>query len=316
MFLRNTKFLLTRQGQFFKINKKFIGQGASYQTDTEKVRIRGKFIKSRNTDMPTMLWFPEVLEPSENWEKWFSRSDNKVLDYRNVWVLNPRNFGDSDHHNSFDLEEIANDIRRFIDENKLTYVTVGGHGYGAKVASVFGSFYNDRTSGVICLEGGPIDQTYHEAWEEVRNLIIGCSKLNLSKMNTNDINKKIDSLTENQKWRSIIRQNLIEGKGSLQWRFNMDKLAENVQHQNCDISSWSSRYGLYPGRAFVLFSEFSRWIFLNTNTIPFYQFFPKLEGMFPSNSFNFVQTPDNPLSNYLLFTVNRSLGSRIPSRTS
>jgi hypothetical protein len=54
--------------------------------------------------MPTLLWFPDVMEPAENFEKWFLSPENKVLDYRNVWLLNPRNFGDSDHHDSFDME--------------------------------------------------------------------------------------------------------------------------------------------------------------------------------------------------------------------
>jgi hypothetical protein len=44
------------------------------------------------------------MEPAENFEKWFTNPNNKVLDYRNVWLLNPRNFGDSDHHDSFDME--------------------------------------------------------------------------------------------------------------------------------------------------------------------------------------------------------------------
>ena len=78
----------------------------------------------------------------------------------------------------------------------------------------------------------------------------------------------------------------------------MEQLAIDVNKQRSDIASWSSRYGLYPGRSFVLFAEFSRWVFLNTNTIPFYNFFPKLEGRFPSNNFNFVQTPDDPLSKF------------------
>lgn len=283
----------------FKLNIFNNLTGASYQTDSDKVRIRGKFLKSRNVDMPTMLWFPEVLESAENWEKWFSQSENKILDYRNVWLLNPRNFGDSDHHDSFDLEDVSNDIARFVEDNKLTYVTVGGHGYGAKVASAFGSYYHDRTSGVICLEGGPIDNSYHAAWEEVKNIIIKCSKLNLTNASSTDIHRKIDAITDHPKWRNIIKQNLIEGKSSLQWKFNMEKLAQNVQNVYCDISSWSTRHGLFPGRAFVLFAEYSQWIFLNTNTIPFYKFFPKLEGMFPSNSFNIVQTPESPLSKYL-----------------
>jgi hypothetical protein len=29
--------------------------------------------------MPTMLWFPEVLENAENWEGWFNKPDNHVV---------------------------------------------------------------------------------------------------------------------------------------------------------------------------------------------------------------------------------------------
>jgi hypothetical protein len=82
------------------------------------------------------------------------------------------------------------------------------------------------------------------------------------------------------------------------WKFNMDRLAPNVRKDNrCDITRWSERFGLFPGRALVMFAEYSHWIFLNTNTIPFYKFFPKLEGTFPSLSMNFVQGDENKLSN-------------------
>ena len=54
--------------------------------------------------MPTLIWLSDLLEPSENFYKFFTRPDNKILDVRNVWLLNYRNFGDSDHHESFTLE--------------------------------------------------------------------------------------------------------------------------------------------------------------------------------------------------------------------
>ncbi len=38
-----------------------------------------KFYKSRNADMPTMLWFPEVLDLAENYDKWLNKTDNKVI---------------------------------------------------------------------------------------------------------------------------------------------------------------------------------------------------------------------------------------------
>lgn len=95
-----------------------------------------------------------------------------------------------------------------------------------------------------------------------------------------------------------MKSNVAEGKGNLQWKFNMEDLVENVQrNERCDITNWSSRFGLYGGRAFVNIAEHSHWVFLNTNTIPFYSFFPKLEARFPSTSFNFIQGDESPESN-------------------
>ena len=50
-----------------------------------------------------MIWIPELLEPAENFEKFFKRPDNKILNVRNVWLLDIRNMGRSDHHESFDM---------------------------------------------------------------------------------------------------------------------------------------------------------------------------------------------------------------------
>ena len=77
---------------------------ATYQKENEKVKLRGKFIKGRRHDLPTLIWLADVLEPAENFTKFFTREDNKVLEVRNVLLLNYRNMGDSDHHESFALE--------------------------------------------------------------------------------------------------------------------------------------------------------------------------------------------------------------------
>ena len=52
------------------------------------------------------------------------------------------------------------------------------------------------------------------------------------------------NLNKNAKWRSIIKQNIIEGKsGGFQWKFNMTKLAQNVSRINSDIVTWNPSYG-------------------------------------------------------------------------
>ena len=50
-----------------------------------------------------MIWFSDLVESSENFEAFFTKGDNKILNVRNVWLVNYRNFGDSDHHDSFDM---------------------------------------------------------------------------------------------------------------------------------------------------------------------------------------------------------------------
>ena len=83
------------------------------------MKLRGKFLKSRRPDMPTLIFFPEIFEFAENYEKFFTEKDHGILDYRNVWLVNPRNFGDSDHHDSLCLNEMADDIKRFMDDKQI-----------------------------------------------------------------------------------------------------------------------------------------------------------------------------------------------------
>ena len=87
---------------------------ATLQKESDKVKLRGQFLKGRNSDLPTMIWLADLLEPSENFTKFFTRPDNKILDVRNVWLLNYRNFGDSDHHESFGLEVSLHTILLFL----------------------------------------------------------------------------------------------------------------------------------------------------------------------------------------------------------
>ena len=152
--------------------------------------------------MPTLIWLPDVVESHENFVPFFNRPDNKIKSIRNVWILNPRNFGDSDHHDSFSLEDMSNDIVRFMDVHGITLATIGGHGFGAKVATATAINHMTRFTGVMCLEGGPIDHKYYEAYQELVSYIQTCKNINLS-ASTNEIFRKINEGIPDPKWRHI-----------------------------------------------------------------------------------------------------------------
>ena len=80
-----------------------INTEAQKKTSTNEVQLRGTYLKGRAPDLPTMIWFSELLDPADNFKPFFSRPDNKILNVRNVWLLDIRNMGRSDHHESFDM---------------------------------------------------------------------------------------------------------------------------------------------------------------------------------------------------------------------
>lgn len=69
------------------------------------------------------------------------------------------------------MDDLSDDIIRFMDDKKITLATIGGHGFGAKVATATAINNLDRFTGVINLEGGPLDHRYHEAYQELASYI-------------------------------------------------------------------------------------------------------------------------------------------------
>lgn len=298
--LKNYK-TISNSKNLFNFQKKFIAQGATYQTNQSNVKLRGKFLKSTRPDMPTLVFFPEILEEAESYEKFFADKNHGILDYRNVWILNPRNMGNSDHHDSFCFNDMAEDLKNFLDEKKLSIVTVGGHGWGAKIACAFSTLYLERTSGVMCIEGGPIDHSYFQVWNDIRNNIKKANHFANTSTSVGEVIRKLDKEIKHKRWNKIIKNNLIDQGSSVSWKCNMKELSKLCNQQMSVLTRWNGQYGLFPGRAFVQFASESNHIYLATNTIPIYCFFPKLEGRFPSISLNMILTEnddDSKIINY------------------
>lgn len=205
-----------------------ISTKAKYQSETDAVQLRGIHLACKKPDMPTMIWFSDLVEPVENFKKFFNRPDNKILEQRNVWLLNYRNMGHSDHHASFSMDEIAADVVRFMDQQKLTMATLGGHGFGAKVALATGIANLNRCTGVIALDGGPLDHTYYEAYQELAGYVKFCAALPVDRLDLAQATKQINDNIACAKWASIFRQNLEGKSDGCTWKFNVEDLAADM----------------------------------------------------------------------------------------
>jgi pimeloyl-ACP methyl ester carboxylesterase len=99
---------------------------------------------------------------------------------------------------------MSNDIARFMDDHKITMASIGGHGFGAKVATATAINHMNRFTGVMCLDGGPLDHRYYEAYQELASYIEAVRNMKIETLSSNDAVKKLYQAVPHQKWRSII----------------------------------------------------------------------------------------------------------------
>jgi pimeloyl-ACP methyl ester carboxylesterase len=236
--------------------------------NSEDVELRGIKLKGRSNDLPTMLFFPDLFDSAENWVSYFLHAPHSVLDYRDVYIIYPRNFGSSDWCNEVPAEpasDIADDVERFMYTHKLTMATLAGHGFGAKNAMVTACYKPNLVTGVLAYDYAPQDYTYFrapkaykEAMKSVKDLV------GLSRMSHERFSDHLEDLIHNPKIRTLIQQNFILKKGGQRgMKFNIDF----AHHRFDDLINWKSVYGIFGGRTKFLFPEFSEFVFLNSNTL-------------------------------------------------
>ena len=75
---------------------------------------------------------------------------------RNCHLLDLRNHGDSDHHDSMNYREMVEDVIRYADKERLGRFTLLGHSMGAKTAMALAVLHPERIDGVIVVEAPPI----------------------------------------------------------------------------------------------------------------------------------------------------------------
>ena len=91
---------------------------------------------------------------------WRSFALNDVFSKRaHCHLLDLRNHGESDHHNSMKYKEMAEDVIRYADNSKVNKFDLVGHAFGGKLAMTIGVLFQDRVNSIITLDAAPVDNT-------------------------------------------------------------------------------------------------------------------------------------------------------------
>lgn len=102
----------------------------------------------------TLIFLHGMLNAGRTWRQ-FVLNDQITVN-RDVLLMDLRNHGESDHHESMTYTEMAEDLARYLDERALEKVTLAGHNIGGKTAMRFAGMFPDRVKGLISFDTAPI----------------------------------------------------------------------------------------------------------------------------------------------------------------
>lgn len=281
-----------------------IAGAARRNTPSKETELRGFKLNSPYEDNPNMIFFVDYLDRPENWLPWFMNSG--VLNYRNVYVMSPPNFGNSDYHHTNDIqaiqqEDTSNTIERFMYNQKISTATVGGHGFGARYALQMACFRPDLTTGFVGVDYTPLDYNtfdlVHRIKESMRALGPLTSQMRGGNMTRKQIDRYIEEHIEHGKMQALFKQNVTHVKdGVFDWAFNFEFFEEQLPR----LVDWKTHFGLYPGRTLFAFPEYSDYVFLGSHSLAMQKIAPRTDDL--GRSIGLILSPkDEVFNNHFMY---------------
>ncbi len=169
-----------------------------------------------------------------------------------VLLIDLRNHGESewsDKHTYFDLAE---DVKKLVEEQGIANCSVIGHSMGGKTAMVLDKLYQGFLSKLIIVDIAPVAYP-----PNFKNYLKTLSSLDLGRFNTrSEIDTKLSKYFEEISFRSFLMQNLkMDKKKSFYWRVNLTSLIRN----SVAISEFPVINGVSNTESLFLYGELSEY---------------------------------------------------------
>ncbi|MBO6879269.1 alpha/beta fold hydrolase [Winogradskyella sp.] len=162
------------------------------------------------------------LGMGDNWKtlaRQFSESNFEVH------VVDQRNHGRSFHADEFDYELMAEDLKRYCNENNLSDIVLLGHSMGGKTAMLFAAKYSELVNKLLVADISPrYYPVHHDA------ILEGLSSLDFTEIKSRgEADEALSAYVPEMGTRMFLLKNLywVE-KGQLGLRMNLEVLKEQV----------------------------------------------------------------------------------------
>jgi pimeloyl-ACP methyl ester carboxylesterase len=103
-------------------------------------------------------------------------------------LVDLRNHGDSDHHESMTYKEMAEDVIKLMDKLLINKFTLLGHSMGGKTAMTLATLFPDRLDGLVVVDTAPNDNNKDEKlYSQTMSVIETASKYDIRNKTRNQV---------------------------------------------------------------------------------------------------------------------------------
>lgn len=187
-----------------------------------------------------------------------------------VHALDMRNHGESKHTDVMDYDEMADDVKAFIEGHGLHNPLILGHSMGGKTAMTLGLHYPHLVGGLIIVDIAPVP--YNHSFTQYLDAMEALDLSAITRRSQADEALK-EGIAEDM-MRAFLIQNLVVDDDGARWRVNLEAIREGLP----DILSFptTTAHRTYMGETLFLAGGKSDYVRAEHHA-KIKHFFPKAE---------------------------------------
>ncbi|MGQ1785469.1 MULTISPECIES: alpha/beta fold hydrolase [unclassified Saccharicrinis] len=151
-----------------------------------------------------------------------------------IFIIDQRNHGQSPHCDDMSYSLMADDIKRFMQQQKLDKTIIMGHSMGGKTAMAFALQYPDLVEKLVILDIAPKSygsfSNYAKITNDHRSIVDALLSINPSEYTSrSSIDKALKDKIPNQMVRSFLLKNIgRDPNKQLKWKLNIQAISNNL----------------------------------------------------------------------------------------
>lgn len=180
---------------------------------------------------PNLVILHGLYGSSDNWMN-YGRLLSK---YFTVYLIDQRNHGRSPHSDSHTYDDLANDLKQFLEEHNIEKTSIIGHSMGGKVAMEFTIRFPEKINHLVVVDIAPKSYAHQvgvtsQAMDH-KNIVKGLLDAKLNVRTREEIDMQLENQIPYQRVRQFLLKNLGRNDDkTFYWKLNVSVIAKSLEH--------------------------------------------------------------------------------------